>query len=442
MWIPTPESRNHFGSIYDSFDERVILLSGFLKDGFERNERCVCMVSDSDSALLTSSLDKLGIRVDMISQTGFGPDQLLKRVQSELQSSITAHFTGMRWAADMGWILQLEAPEQSLLECEALVDGLAHSQPVTYLCMFSREKFRDHIVQGILRTHSALIAGNKTYEVNPFYEPGDLVQTCDVDKRIEWALNQLAYLQHLKDEAEHPHELFLHRLSHELKTPMTTIIGWCNLIDARKVSPAHLAQAVDAIKRNADLQNRLIEELMDACRLASGKLTLSRRPVRLARLLLDSIESFAPIFRAKGVDLTCRFDVSTATVCVDPIRLQQIVGNLLTNSLKFTPAEGRVSVDLVLEESAAVITVRDTGEGISSELLPHLFERFAQGESAKSMGGLGLGLSIVHDLVKLHGGTVNMESPGEGGGTAVSIRLPLDSNPELDIATKNAKVAA
>ena len=177
---------------------------------------------------------------------------------------------------------------------------------------------------------------------------------------------------------------------------------------------------------------------MDASRLASGKLTLNRRPVRLPHLLLDFIESFAPIFQSKKVDLTCGFDVSPMTISVDPIRLQQIVGNLLTNALKFTPPEGRVSVDLASDNSEAVITIRDTGTGIRSELLPRIFDRFAQSESSKALGGLGLGLSIVRDLVTLHGGTVKIESPGEGRGTMVRIGLPVDQSADLDMPNQNA----
>jgi len=440
MRLSPAESRNHFASIYDSFDERVRVVSRFLKEGLDRNERCVYLDADSEISAITSSLHRLGISIDLIDPTGLRPDRLLHRFQAELDKSIAAGFGGMRWAADMGWIVRLEAPEQSLLECEVVVDGFAHSHPVTYLCMFSRENFLNQIVSGVLRTHPALILAGEIYEFNPYYEPGDLPLASNGARRAEWALKQVVDLQELKRALGHmhTHELFLHRLSHELKTPMTTILGWCNLIDARKVSPDQLAQAIDAIKRNADLQNRLIEELMDASRLASGKLTLNRRPVRLAHLLLDFIESFAPVFQSKKVDLTCGFDVSPMTISVDPIRLQQIVGNLLTNALKFTPPEGRVSVDLASDNSEAVITIRDTGTGIRSELLPRIFDRFAQSESSKALGGLGLGLSIVRDLVTLHGGTVKIESPGEGRGTMVRIGLPVDQSADLDMPNQNA----
>ena len=452
-----PESLNHFGSVYDTLDERVRVVCRFLKDGLDRNERCICIVDDPEAPAIASTLAEAGTSSDssdrrtLLLKTGefldngkFRRDRLIDRFHSELKDSLTAGFTGLRLVTEMTWIFRVDAPEQCLLECEAAVDGFTHTQPTTHLCMFPREKFQDLLLSGVIRTHPVLIFGGETYDLNPFYEPGEEILSSDGSRHVEWAFSQLAHLHRLKKQIDTVHEtgthheLFLHRLSHELKTPMTTILGWCNLMHARKLSQENLTQAIDAIKRNVDLQNRLIEELMDACRLASGKLTLNLRPIRLTHLLLEFVESFWPVFKSKDIALTCSLDVSIGTVPADEIRLQQIVGNLLTNAVKFTPAGGRVVVELGSQNSEVVIAVHDTGVGISTDLLPHVFNRFAQTESGRSLGGLGLGLSIVHDLVKLHGGTVGIESAGEGCGTTVRISLPIDRSAESGRSTESA----
>jgi len=220
---------------------------------------------------------------------------------------------------------------------------------------------------------------------------------------------------------------FLATLSHELRTPLNAMLGWVQLLRTRKLSPATTARALETIERNARSQAQLVEDLLDISRVIRGKFYLNLRPCALVPVLEAVVETVLPAAQSKGIALELVFRSSIGAVMGDPDRLQQVVWNLLANAIKFTPRGGRVEVRLQEGEAWAQIQVSDTGEGISAEFLPYVFERFLQADSTstRSYGGLGLGLAIVRYLVELHGGTVQAASPGEGQGATFTVYLPL-----------------
>jgi PAS domain S-box-containing protein len=224
----------------------------------------------------------------------------------------------------------------------------------------------------------------------------------------------------LKDE-------FLATLSHELRTPLSAIVGWSQVLATGKASPADIEQGLDAIQRNARAQTQLIEDLLDMSRIISGKLTLNVQWTDLASVVNAAVDSVRPAADAKGIRLRKILDPHAGPVSGDPTRLQQVVWNLLSNALKFTPKGGAVDVLLQRVDSHLEITVRDTGIGISPEFLPVVFERFRQADASTTRlhGGLGLGLSIVRNLVELHGGTIRAESAGLNQGATFVVILPL-----------------
>jgi PAS domain S-box-containing protein len=255
-------------------------------------------------------------------------------------------------------------------------------------------------------------------------------------------------LNRVKDE-------FLAVLSHELRTPLNPILGWTQLLKRRKPDEATLKQALDTIERNAKLQTQLVEDLLDVSRILRGKLSLEVRPVKLSAVIDAAIDTINLAANAKSITIQTDFVADSGLVSGDPNRLQQIVWNLLSNAVKFTAPGGRVEVKLEHIEgggrkaggargdraesltkttfplsSYAQITVRDTGQGISPDFLPHVFDYFRQADSAttRTFGGLGLGLAIVRHLVELHGGTIQAESLGEGQGATFMVRLPLIPN--------------
>jgi signal transduction histidine kinase/ActR/RegA family two-component response regulator len=224
----------------------------------------------------------------------------------------------------------------------------------------------------------------------------------------------------LKDE-------FLSTLSHELRTPLTSIIGWTNLMRAGQVRGEVQAQALETIERNAKVQSRLIDDLLDLSRIISGKLLLETREVGLDTVVSNSIEVVRPAANAKGIKLTYECEPGGKTIAGDSARLQQVAWNLLSNAVKFTPEGGSVGVRLAREGAQVKLSVSDTGRGIPAEFLPHVFDRFRQADSAttRSYGGLGLGLAIVRHLAELHGGEVRAESAGEDRGSTFSVTFPL-----------------
>ncbi len=222
---------------------------------------------------------------------------------------------------------------------------------------------------------------------------------------------------------------FLSVLSHELRNPLNSLVGWAQLLRSQKLDKKRLAHGLEAIENSAKLQTQLIEDLLDISRISSGKMLLDARMMQLAPIIEAAIEVVRTSADAKQIQLVSRLDAASKQIFGDPIRIQQILWNLLSNAIKFTPARGRVEITLEYIDAIAQIQVSDTGKGINADFLPYVFDRFRQADSTltRQNSGLGLGLTIVRHLVELHGGTVDAESLGEKQGATFTVRLPLQS---------------
>ena len=254
----------------------------------------------------------------------------------------------------------------------------------------------------------------------------------DERQRIQEALqHSLASEQRARAEAQRANRMkdeFLTMLSHELRTPLNAILGWSQILTGQgAVTTEHLQRGLETIERNARAQVHLIEDLLDVSRITEGKLRLDVKPVALAEVVEAAMASLRPAAEAKRITVQTLLDRGNDHVTGDPARLQQVAWNLLSNAVKFTPKGGRIQVALELVKSHVVLSVSDNGEGIAPEFLPHVFDRFRQGDqtTTRAFGGLGLGLSIVKHLVELHGGTVRAASEGRGQGTTFVVQLPL-----------------
>ena len=241
--------------------------------------------------------------------------------------------------------------------------------------------------------------------------------------------------QQARDEAERQSRLkdeFLATLSHELRTPMNAILGWLAILDSGK-SVRDTRSALAVIRRNAELQAQLIEDLLDMNRLMAGNVQIEVTPVDLGALLQTTTQGLQPTADAKGVQIFASVESGAGPILADARRLQQVLWNLVHNAVKFTPSGGRVEIHIERAQGCVQITVRDTGQGISPAFLPHVFERFRQEDSSttRESSGLGLGLSITKHIVELHGGTIGVLSPGEGLGATFIVRVPAA---ELDRA--------
>jgi hypothetical protein len=232
---------------------------------------------------------------------------------------------------------------------------------------------------------------------------------------------------------------FLALVSHELRTPLNAVFGWTRLMQEHVLGEAERAQAVDSIMRNAEAQARLIEDVLDITRIVNQKLSLDREIVQLWRVVTEAIETVLPSADVKGVALVSEVESHDLLVHADRMRLQQVATNLLANAVKFTPRGGEIRIGVAQHGEFATITVSDTGQGIDPELLPHIFEPFRQGDSrlTRRHGGLGLGLAISHQLVRLHGGEIQVESSGLNQGSRFTVQLPILAVGSLTSATSD-----
>jgi signal transduction histidine kinase len=220
---------------------------------------------------------------------------------------------------------------------------------------------------------------------------------------------------------------FLCTVSHELRTPLTAIHGWALMLRSGRLDVAQSDRALETIVRSARSQNQIIDDLLDVSSIISGKVQLNVAPLKLGSVIQAAVETARLAAESKGIHLSVLLDPAAETVTGDAERLQQVVWNLLSNAVKFTPNGGRVEVRLESANSHAEIVVADNGQGINPEFLPYVFERFRQEDSGTSRqhGGLGLGLSIVRNIVELHGGTVRAASLGLGKGATFTVALPI-----------------
>jgi len=257
-----------------------------------------------------------------------------------------------------------------------------------------------------------------------------VTREAELQAQVEARSRLLASEKLARNEAERANCLkdeFLATISHELRNPLNAILGWAHMLRLGKLNEANAERAVETIYRNAKSQSQLVADLLDVSRIISGKLRLDVRTVDIVNIANAAIDSIRPAAEAKSISLQTMLDPAAGPISGDADRLQQIVWNLLSNAVKFTPKGGRIKVKVQRLDSHVEIEVSDSGVGISKEFLPYVFDRFRQADASSTRihGGLGLGLSIVHQLVDLHGGTVGVRSEGEGKGATFSVTLPF-----------------
>jgi signal transduction histidine kinase/ActR/RegA family two-component response regulator len=280
------------------------------------------------------------------------------------------------------------------------------------LAMFSREKLSEATLSALeLVSHAIALT----------------IRRCSADEERTRLLRETQTAREAAEVANLAKDEFIAVVSHELRTPLNAILGWVRLLNAGNLGPEELAEAVEVIERNAVSQSRLIEDLLDVSRIISGKLRLNVRTVDLPEVVRDAVKTVQPAADLKGIRVETILDPNAAPVSGDADRLQQVVWNLVSNAVKFTPKKGRVQVRLARVNSHVELRVSDTGIGIDPQFLTHVFERFTQADSSstRSHSGLGLGLGITRHLVELHGGSIAVFSDGENKGAMFVVNLPI-----------------
>jgi signal transduction histidine kinase len=363
-------------------------------------------------------------------------------------------------------VLDIRMPDMSGIELAALIKQRKRLQHVPILLLTAHTVDDRDVLQGygagavdylskpidaeILRSKVGVFVDifTKTRELSRLAEAlqAEIAERERVQAALEEANRELerrvrertAALVAARDEAERQSRLkdeFLASLSHELRTPMNVILGWLSMLETGTgVRDVQLALAT--VRRNAELQAKLIDDLLDMSRLTSGTLRLEMDRVDLGQLLETTLRELQPAADRKGVTLVAAVSPDLRAVAGDDRRLQQVLWNLLHNAVKFTPPGGRVVADIRMVDGCVEIVVQDNGRGISPAFLPHVFDRFRQehGISTSGTAGLGLGLAITRQLVELHGGTIRAWSAGTGTGATFVVRVPAASGTEADVA--------
>ncbi|AKT41966.1 PAS domain-containing sensor histidine kinase [Chondromyces crocatus] len=303
------------------------------------------------------------------------------------------------------------------------------------------ERFLDGVVQPI-RDEDGTVRGVMTFA---FDVSEEVWARCRAERLAAENARLLEVAEQERERAEEASrakDVFLATISHELRTPLTAIVGWTRLLRDGVLPADKHSRALDIVDRNAQALGRLVEDLVDSSRISSGKLRIERRLAQLAPIVEAALEAVRPLAETKGVRLEQSL-VSGVEADIDPARILQVVWNLTTNAVKFTPTGGVVRVVLDAEEQELEIRVEDTGQGITADLLPHVFEPFRQGPVEPTpRGGLGLGLAIARHLVELHGGRIQVESAGAGCGAHFSVILPAIERDVASASVGPACVAA
>jgi PAS domain S-box-containing protein len=312
-------------------------------------------------------------------------------------------------------LLQTEFPETvEVLEARLILTGVWDGE-ITHTCRDGR-----HIVEESrhVLVHDTEGRGRIILEMNR-----DITARRRAEDERERALREAREANRVKDE-------FLTTLSHELRTPLNAILGWSQILIQSSLDAGTTDRALRTIARNAEAQSQLIADVLDVSRIVSGKLRVSVQRVELGRLAAEALDSVRPAAEGKEVELRQEIAQGPLWLRADPDRVQQILWNLLTNAIKFTPRGGCVTLRVSRDDAAMKVSVTDTGVGITQDFLPRVFERFSQGDSSttRAHGGLGLGLAIVRHLAEAHGGTVMAESPGENLGATFTVVLPVQSS--------------
>jgi signal transduction histidine kinase len=355
--------------------------------------------------------------------------------------------TAPRIFGEMVALLYADGKREAAVRLEELWNELAKSQPFSLLCAypmgsFATSKHRNGF-GNVCNVHARVIpadsyttlvgADDRLREIASLQQKAAALEAEMAERRkMEARLDELLRAERrAREEAEAANrgkDQFLATLSHELRTPLTSILGWVRMLRAGNLDAERSAHAFAVIERSAHVQIHLIEDLLEVSRIIAGNLVLDFRTVDLADEIATTVEALRPTAEGKGLALALTLDPSVGVIVGDPHRCRQVISNVVSNAVKYTPQGGRIEVALVrVGHDIARIVVRDNGVGISASFLPRVFERYTQArQGAGDLNtGLGLGLSIARHLVELHGGSIRVESPGEGGGTTFTIDLPI-----------------
>lgn len=449
----------HACLLYDGKDDPLATVAPFVAGGFDAGERCIYVVGEQDPVRIQRSLEAVGIDVAARLASGalvlvsrwevsfpegeFDPAAMIGFVRQAIAQCLKDGFTGLRVIAEMTWALQMGVGANRLIHYEALGNHLYPGEPLVAVCMYDRSRFPAEVCRDAMRVHPWVSVGGPAYD-NLYYEPPEAVMNgTAADHRVDWMLSRLERMRqseaqrlelHLaraaRAEAEaesRAREELLSLLAHELRTPLTSMLVYTQtalrgMDRTPAMDPATLRRSLEVVVRQAHRQARLIDQVLTAARVSSGQFALEPAPCDVVALVQEVAEMSRAMAPEHPVVVRA---LEKAEVVADPLRLEQVLVNLLDNACKYSPPGTPIEVAVLREPGAVVVAVRDHGVGIPAEDHERIFERFRRLKTDQN--GLGLGLHISRDIVRKHGGELQVELPLDGG-TRFIVRLPQEAS--------------
>lgn len=449
----------HACLLYGRHEDPLAVVAPFAAVAFQEGERCLFVVGELDPARIERSLAAAGVDVALqvrrkalvlvsrwevsFPNGEFDPAAMIGFVRQAIAQTLVDGFTGLRVVAEMTWALQLGVGANKLIHYEALGNHLYPDQPLVAVCMYDRSRFPAAVCHDALRVHPWVAVGESTYD-NVYYEPPEaVIDGAAAEARVQWMLGQL---QRLRDAEQHRLELLsawaakaqaeaalrakeatLSMLAHELRTPLASLLFYTQATLRRldkgdTVDAESLRRNLDLLSRQAGKQARLIDRILEADRFPSGQMPLALEPCDLAGL----VREVAEVSQAVAPEFTVAVQASAPVqTLIDPVRIEQVLVNLIDNARKYSPAGTRIDISVLPDPEAIRVSVRDHGRGIPEEERERIFERFHRLARDENGGGLGLGLGlhISREIVRRHGGDLLVEAPEDGGSRFV-MRLP------------------
>jgi signal transduction histidine kinase len=420
-------------------------VASFVREGLDAGAQCLCAVNGDDRRAVVTILREAGIDVAAEEKRGglvvagtaeleltAAGAELASALRRAVDKAVSAGFTAVR-------LVSCRPPggPDRVREYEAQLDALCRERPLVALCGYDTARSAPDLIEA-LRAHRSVRLGDLRARPNPWYEPPEVrLGTASDERRLEFMLDRVervAALERACSAAQadvSAKDDVLAAVSHEMRGPLANVLGWVRLLNRGEPARGEIARALATIERNTLAQVRLVDDIIDLARIARSEMRLDLQPVDLRDVVRPALESVRPAADGKGVWLAAALDAPVPPVHGDGDRLQQVVGNLLANAVKFTPRGGEVRVALRADHGSTAIVISDTGEGIAPEFLPRVFDRFSQAHTGTTRrhGGLGLGLAIARHIVTLHGGTIRAESDGPGRGSTFTITLPTAAAP-------------
>ena len=462
-WTETNDE-DHFVQFYESDGFLLNSLSGFIGSAINKGVPAVVVATQEhrdglNELMRANSIDVTGAlasgkyvaldAAETLSKfmiNGVPEPGRFNEVLGGVIASVTDGRSRVRAFGEMVALLWAEGNHDGAIRLEELWNDLQKAHAFSLFCAYPMKGFGSESLtkphDGVCTVHSRVLPSESYADLENYDDrlreiarlqqkalalEGEINDRKIVEEKLRLALvgEQMARAE--AETANRMKDQFLATVSHELRTPLNAIIGWSHLLKSGKLDGNTSQRALETIDRNARSQAQLIEDILDVSRMITGKLRLNKEVVDIASVINAAIDSVQLAIDSKDLNLNVTLDPAARHTVGDSSRLQQVVWNLLSNAIKFTPTGGSIEIKVQRANSNLQICVKDSGQGISHEFLPHIFEHFRQadGTTTRLHGGLGLGLAIVRQLVELHGGSVRANSAGEGSGCTFTIKLPM-----------------